>query len=1093
MLAFFVVEPHFKRLRESNALRHNGLATLTSYSIMKSRQDYVQRTGSHGLTSTFEIVRQFTDVRATLHAQGIGMARLKLTQIRDKSPGSKVVQSEEFQELLRAMFANTCDPNMKDPTIEQRLMNNPKLAKMQEILVEHFNWVQLEGKTSSRAIVFSQFRDSVFEIERVLNASRPVIRPRYFIGQGSGSSIAKRDGSKGKGMSQKEQNEIIQQFKQDCYNVLCCTSIGEEGLDIGEVDIIINYDCIVSPVRSLQRVGRTGRKRDGRVICLLSEGPEEKKHRESKSKQRTVMRALKNANFILDHTCAPMLPADPRVVEQSMATPMPFRMSQVEGHGDVPGRRKDTKFNSSVVESKAWRLTAEQEARRTASFGDSNETRSFGNPTLLGAVRKRLCSARNVASASSYRQRSASRLGAVSLFLRSFESNSELQRKFTVSRRRSAHHQVDAWFPIVASEVGFEQLAFGSSRKITLGARSTQSSPTLKRFFESKHRQRSGASTAASQVQNISKDLGSDQRKSAPDPKNTKSLNVAASHKDCENVPLQSVQSLKDTQSIREPRNPSQRKAKNDGLTASEDRECSINDAGTLSEESRSKKAKRPAKQNLPNNDHSLKDASRSLRVSSSMPPGDSGTIGEQAINVEDEFRLPTPASSSDEESNHEMSHHQRQIEKPRIKQDSLLIENEKAFQLPTQDSSSDEEEEDDDRGDEGEDEDRRRAPSKAGGCDESQSQQSEIVQRKPRGKAKRRRVIADSPEMPSLQEDSDIMRLSKTPRNGSTDIDVALDDTPENQLPKDSTKTYGGALELEDSFSANENVDDIVCAVCGSGASPDDDPIYLCDGPGGGKECNLAVHATCYSATIDEGDWRCDPCAFKFSGGSGLVACSACGSSEGALKRVSSTSWAHPRCRAAPVRESRKRRARQSRKAPKRQLKQKRYPNFLEEEADISSEDDMDGDDGEDSEVDEIAREEDELHSGFINDSSQLGFSPDALDAADPGSDDIHRRVDQERAKLSQFRTPQLNRRMRRNRLSSGQGGSQSGLGNMNFIRSVIEHHRNGGDAEEIEALYQQEMGSEEHSDDEEPMLPEREDPQRTVLAYEEDDSDEE
>ena len=36
------------------------------------------------------------------------------------------------------------------------------------------------------------------------------------------------------------------------YNVLVATSIGEEGLDIGEVDLIICYDALGSATRTTQ-------------------------------------------------------------------------------------------------------------------------------------------------------------------------------------------------------------------------------------------------------------------------------------------------------------------------------------------------------------------------------------------------------------------------------------------------------------------------------------------------------------------------------------------------------------------------------------------------------------------------------------------------------------------------------------------------------------------------------------------------------------------------------------------------------------------------------------------------------------------------
>jgi Fanconi anemia group M protein len=58
--------------------------------------------------------------------------------------------------------------------------------------------------------------------------------------------------------------KVIVDFKEGGYNVLVATCIGEEGLDIGEVDLIVCFDAQNSPVRMIQRMGRTGRKRAGR-------------------------------------------------------------------------------------------------------------------------------------------------------------------------------------------------------------------------------------------------------------------------------------------------------------------------------------------------------------------------------------------------------------------------------------------------------------------------------------------------------------------------------------------------------------------------------------------------------------------------------------------------------------------------------------------------------------------------------------------------------------------------------------------------------------------------------------------------------------
>lgn len=66
---------------------------------------------------------------------------------------------------------------------------------------------------------------------------------------------------------------VSQKFRTGGYNIIVATSIGEEGLDIMEVDLVICFDANISPLRMIQRMGRTGRKHDGRVDILLVINP----------------------------------------------------------------------------------------------------------------------------------------------------------------------------------------------------------------------------------------------------------------------------------------------------------------------------------------------------------------------------------------------------------------------------------------------------------------------------------------------------------------------------------------------------------------------------------------------------------------------------------------------------------------------------------------------------------------------------------------------------------------------------------------------------------------------------------------------------
>ncbi|KAJ6501105.1 hypothetical protein C8R47DRAFT_1255539 [Mycena vitilis] len=165
---------------------------------------------------------------------------------------------------------------------------HPKMEHMKALVLRHFvEKHSSDGQTmeQTNVIIFVTHREAVDEIVDVLNREQPTIRATRFVGQG-------KDTNGGKGLAQTEQLEILSKFKDGGYNVLVATSIGEEGLDISEVDLIVCYDAQKTPIRMLQRLGRTGRKRDGKVHVLLSEGREEGSLDQANATYKAVQKAI---------------------------------------------------------------------------------------------------------------------------------------------------------------------------------------------------------------------------------------------------------------------------------------------------------------------------------------------------------------------------------------------------------------------------------------------------------------------------------------------------------------------------------------------------------------------------------------------------------------------------------------------------------------------------------------------------------------------------------------------------------------------------------------------------------------------------------
>ena len=156
-------------------------------------------------------------------------------------------------------------------------MEHPKLDKLKEIVK-----IQLDRTSDSRIMIFTRFRDTAKLLEKTLSAT-PHSRPIRFIGQ------ATRAGDRG--LTQKEQGEILQLFRDGTYNVLVATSVGEEGLDIQECDLVLFYEAVPSAVRLIQRRGRTARTQPGRVLVLVALGTRDQGyywasiHRETKMKE----------------------------------------------------------------------------------------------------------------------------------------------------------------------------------------------------------------------------------------------------------------------------------------------------------------------------------------------------------------------------------------------------------------------------------------------------------------------------------------------------------------------------------------------------------------------------------------------------------------------------------------------------------------------------------------------------------------------------------------------------------------------------------------------------------------------------------------
>jgi Fanconi anemia group M protein len=154
---------------------------------------------------------------------------------------------------------------MEDPRIQAARsalaslnVEHPKLAAAKDVLDQ-----QLGEKPGSRIMVFTNYRDTASALLKFLKDD-PAIRAVRFVGQASRQND--------EGLSQKKQAEMLSRFRSGEFNVLIATSVGEEGIDIPSTDMVLFYEPVPSEIRSIQRKGRTGRARAGKVVVLMAKG-----------------------------------------------------------------------------------------------------------------------------------------------------------------------------------------------------------------------------------------------------------------------------------------------------------------------------------------------------------------------------------------------------------------------------------------------------------------------------------------------------------------------------------------------------------------------------------------------------------------------------------------------------------------------------------------------------------------------------------------------------------------------------------------------------------------------------------------------------
>ncbi|TLS29445.1 hypothetical protein PpBr36_00217 [Pyricularia pennisetigena] len=361
------LKPLHSKISQQNIYIGRDPMSITTFGLLKARQDWMKGPGrfaNQGLKMMLMAI--FTILQSLAHA-------IKLLNYHGIRP---------FYDNLVAFRAETEDKGQKGSKYKRQLIGEPSFQEMMDLASK---WLKIDGfaghpklthlcdnllnhfmdageGSSTRVIVFSEYRDSAEEITRVLNVHKPMISASLFVGQA--------DSKKSEGMKQKQQIETIAKFRDGTFNVLVATSIGEEGLDIGQVDLIICYDASSSPIRMLQRMGRTGRKRAGKITLLLMKGKEEENYAKAQDNYEKMQKLIcEGSRFNFRHDLSS------RIVPRDVKPEVDKRMVEIP---------IENTQDTSLPEPKARSTRGKKASKKKFNMPDGVETGFNSVASMLG-------------------------------------------------------------------------------------------------------------------------------------------------------------------------------------------------------------------------------------------------------------------------------------------------------------------------------------------------------------------------------------------------------------------------------------------------------------------------------------------------------------------------------------------------------------------------------------------------------------------------------------------------------------------------------------------------------------------------------------
>ncbi|XP_070534276.1 antiviral innate immune response receptor RIG-I-like isoform X1 [Ptychodera flava] len=133
---------------------------------------------------------------------------------------------------------------------------NPVLEKLGDLILKAY-----KDKPDSRCIILTTTRASCYALKSWMEETPE------FAGLNPGVLIGGGGSGDNPGMTETQQRNLLEKFKEGNHSIIVCTSVGQEGIDIQLCNLVFRYNYANNEIGRVQAIGRS-RAKSGKTVLV---------------------------------------------------------------------------------------------------------------------------------------------------------------------------------------------------------------------------------------------------------------------------------------------------------------------------------------------------------------------------------------------------------------------------------------------------------------------------------------------------------------------------------------------------------------------------------------------------------------------------------------------------------------------------------------------------------------------------------------------------------------------------------------------------------------------------------------------------------